>query len=111
MDMIDVNYNPTAWVPTMPQLEGPWAIARGTDLPIPSKWKAGIILASAGISAFHGTRRNGGSIFWGAVWFVLGAVFPVVTPVVAVAQDIGKCKNNCRYQPTVNLSGSRKRRR
>jgi hypothetical protein len=45
---------------------------------------------SAAASGFHGMRRNNGSIGWGIVWFLLGATFPILTPVVGVAQGFAK---------------------
>jgi len=52
-------------------------------------------LASVAASAYHGAKRNGGSIGWGLWWGFVGGVFPVVTPAIAAAQGFGKCKNNC----------------
>lgn len=43
-------------------------------------------LASAAFSGFHGVRRNHGSVGWGLWWFAVGGIFPVVTPVIALAQ-------------------------
>lgn len=44
---------------------------------------------SAAVSGYHGYKRND-SAEWGAAWFLLGAVFPVVTPTVAFAQGFGE---------------------
>ena len=60
------------------------------------KWDLGVVggvlaLASAAASGFHGYRRNQ-SIGYGLLWFVLGGIFPVVTPVIAIAQGFGKRK-------------------
>lgn len=107
---INTSYSPVAAGPTVEQLEGPWSVATGADLPFPAWAKLTLNVASAVLSGYHGTRRNGGSIFWGLVWFGLGAVFPVVTPVVATAQGFGRCQNNCRVGPTVSLTGARRRR-
>jgi hypothetical protein len=49
-------------------------------------------VASAAASGYHGIKRNNGSIGWGIGWFLLGGVFPVITPVVAVAQGFAKPK-------------------
>ncbi len=52
---------------------------------------AALVLASAAISAYHGYRRDRkpmSAIGWG----FMGALFPVITPVVAVAQGYGKRK-------------------
>jgi len=60
------------------------------------KWKAALpkingvlTVISAAACGFHGYRRNQ-SIFWSATWFVLGGIFPIITPVVALAQGFGK---------------------
>lgn len=45
---------------------------------------------SAGASAFHGYRRNRGSIGWALGWGFLGGLFPIVTPAIAFAQGFGK---------------------
>lgn len=109
MQMIDKSYLPTQLAPTVPQLRGPWEIARGQEL-IPSSWRTPIKFGSAAASAFHGVRRNGGSIFWGVWWFIMGAVFPTITPIVGAAQGFGRCKYNCRAPSTV-MNGARSRRR
>lgn len=54
--------------------------------------KAVAVLASAALSGFHGYRRNQ-SVPWGLAWFVAGGIFPIVTPVIAVAQGYGKRKS------------------
>lgn len=48
-------------------------------------------LVSAAASAFHGYRRNQ-SIGWAVWWFFMGSIFPVFTPVIAIAQGYGKRK-------------------
>jgi hypothetical protein len=56
----------------------------------PWKTVAGVAtIASAALSAAHGYRRNQ-SVGWGLWWFVMGTVFPIVTPTIAVAQGYGK---------------------
>lgn len=47
--------------------------------------------ASMGVSAYHGYKRNQ-SIGWALVWGFFGGVFPVIVPVIAVAQGFGKRK-------------------
>lgn len=53
------------------------------------------LLATAGtaISVYHGYKRNNGSIGWAAVWGIAGALVPVVTVPVAIAQGLGKRKS------------------
>lgn len=46
-------------------------------------------LLSAAASGYHGYKRNQ-SIGWGFVWFTLGGMFPIFTPVIAVAQGYAK---------------------
>lgn len=64
-------------------------LARETGRP---PWKlitSALTLASASLSAYHGVRRNQ-SISWGVWWFVMGALFPVITPTIALAQGFGR---------------------
>jgi hypothetical protein len=68
-----------------------WLEASGR---VRSHWPtiAGVLaMASASASAYHGYKRNA-SIGWALVWFGLGSIFPIVTPVIAVAQGYGKRK-------------------
>lgn len=48
--------------------------------------------ASVGVSAYHGYKRNNGSIGWGIGWGILGGLFPIITPAIAVAQGLGTRK-------------------
>jgi hypothetical protein len=48
-------------------------------------------LASTGISAYHGYKRNN-SIGWALWWGFMGSMFPIVTPAIAFAQGIDKPK-------------------
>ena len=50
-----------------------------------------LAIVSAAASAFHGYRRNR-SVGWAIAWFVMGGIFPVVTPVIALAQGYGQPK-------------------
>jgi len=47
--------------------------------------------ASMAASAYHGYKRNQ-SIGWAVAWGLLGGMFPVLVPVIAVAQGYGKPK-------------------
>lgn len=49
-----------------------------------------VVLASAGLSAYHGYKRNDDE--WGPAvgWGLLGFIFPVITPIVALAQGFGE---------------------
>lgn len=59
------------------------------EISFPAFWPA-IGIASAAASAYHGVKRNHGSVWWGIAWFGLGALFPIITPVIAVAQGYAK---------------------
>lgn len=47
-------------------------------------------LAGTALGAYHGYRRNRGSIGWAIGWGLLGGMFPVITVPVAFAQGYGK---------------------
>jgi hypothetical protein len=52
---------------------------------------AALSIASTGASAYHGYKRND-SVGWAIVWGLLGGLFPVITPAVALAQGFGEPK-------------------
>ena len=53
----------------------------------------GLLSTISGILSFyHGYKRNN-SVGWGLVWGLAGSVFPIVTPVVGLAQGFGKKKS------------------
>lgn len=65
-----------------------------------ARWKAAMskvagiaAIASAAASGYHGYKRNN-SIVWAGVWFGAGLLFPIFTPVVALAQGFGKRKEH-----------------
>jgi hypothetical protein len=76
-----------ASVTPAPSPEAPNTVKMPT---VSTAWK---ILATVGAAsaAYHGYRRNG-SIFWASVWSIGGALSPIFTNVVAVAQGYGKRK-------------------
>lgn len=48
---------------------------------------------SAAASAYHGYKRNARgphAVLWAISWGILGAVFPIVTPAVALVEGFGK---------------------
>lgn len=49
-----------------------------------------LVALSVGASAYHGYKRNHGSLGWGVAWGALGGLFPVITPAIALAQGFGK---------------------
>lgn len=54
-------------------------------------WTA-LALLSGGASAYHGYKRSRGSVGAAVGWGLLGGVFPVIVPAVALAQGFGKPK-------------------
>lgn len=46
--------------------------------------------ASMAASAYHGIKRNNGSIPYGIWWGLMGTMFPVITPTIAIAQGYAK---------------------
>lgn len=54
-------------------------------------WKL-LATASVGVSAYHGYKRHNGSIPWALGWGLLGGIFPVITPTIAIAQGLGTVK-------------------
>jgi hypothetical protein len=81
--------------PIDPSIRPSGFIARGTDGTIVIEDTTGLVLstlalASVSASAYHGFKRNGDSLGYGALWGGAAAVFPVITPAVAVAQGFGE---------------------
>jgi hypothetical protein len=52
----------------------------------------GLAVASSAACAYHGYKRNNGSVGWAIGWWLLGGLLPVVAPVIAVAQGYAKPK-------------------
>jgi len=48
-----------------------------------------ISTVSGTISAYHGYKRNE-SVGWALWWFLMGSMFPIITPTIALAQGFGK---------------------
>jgi hypothetical protein len=47
---------------------------------------------SAALSAYHGIKRNKGSLLWGALWFAGGYAMPLLVPIASLAQGYAKPK-------------------
>jgi hypothetical protein len=62
------------------------------DSVLDSPWvnKAGMALA-----AYHGVRRNNGSLLWGAIWALAGRLMPVATVAFSIAQGYAQKKQGC----------------
>ncbi len=50
-------------------------------------WSVAVI-ASTGLCAYHGFKRND-SVGWGVAWGILGSMFPVITVAIAAGQGFG----------------------
>lgn len=61
-----------------------------TDQAAVTPLAVGLSLAGAALGAWHFTKRHRGSAGWGFFGAVAGAMFPVVVPVIAVAQGFGE---------------------
>lgn len=48
-----------------------------------------VATASMAVSAYHGYKRNN-SIGWALWWGLMGSMFPIITPVIAVAEGYAK---------------------
>lgn len=51
---------------------------------------AAVSTASMALSAYHGLKRNRGSIGYAVWWGFMGAMFPVITPVIAFGQGFAE---------------------
>jgi hypothetical protein len=56
-------------------------------------WGA-LTAAAVAFSAYHGVRRNRGSVVYGLAWGLGAAVAPVVVPIVAVAQGYAEAADD-----------------
>ena len=58
----------------------------------PSPVVYAVSAAGMGLGAYHGYKRNNGSVGWAVVWALLGGAFPIITTAVAIAEGFGKPK-------------------
>ena len=69
------------------------AYGKGCDGCKPARLLYGALqTASVGVSAYHGYKRNNGSIGWAIGWALLGGLFPVIVPAIALGQGLGEEK-------------------
>lgn len=52
---------------------------------------SGLAVASVAASTYHGYKRND-SVGWAIWWGLMGGIFPIITPVIAIAEGFGKRK-------------------
>lgn len=65
---------------------------KAPSTPVRIAWGV-LATASFAASVYHGYKRNS-SVGWAIWWGVMGALFPVITPTIAVAQGFGKPKHS-----------------
>ncbi len=82
---------PAMWDPRGNALNEPARRSDAIDIGLGLLWAAASA-AGTGASAYHGYKRNE-SVGWGIWWAICGAVLPVVTVPIALAQGFGKRKN------------------
>lgn len=73
-----------------PDLRPPQQAMGATQDDLPA-WFYVVDTASMAASAYHGYKRNN-SIGWALWWGLMGAMFPIITPTIALAQGFGKRK-------------------
>jgi hypothetical protein len=56
-------------------------------------WKRVASGVGAALAVYHGYKRNHESLGWGIAWGALGALFPLITVPVALAQGFGEEKD------------------
>jgi hypothetical protein len=56
----------------------------------PSPVMSVVIAVSVVASTIHGYRRNEGSVGYALLWGAFGAMFPIVTPAIAIAEGFGE---------------------
>lgn len=74
------------------QLETRLFLKKPISTPVRIVWGV-LATASFAASVYHGYKRND-SVGWAIWWGVMGALFPVITPTIAVAQGFGKPKRS-----------------
>jgi len=81
--------------PDMEPTTGPIiALGQDTSAPVGGFFSRGpfwdaVSVASVAMSTYHGYKRND-SIGWALWWGLMGGLFPVITPVIAIAQGFGE---------------------
>lgn len=90
----DIDIMPKAGGPEVVSTVGDYISVGDTEpSPLARFVSPGGVLSMAGLAAgaYHGYKRNG-NVRWAVGWGVLGALFPLITGGVAVAQGFGKKK-------------------
>lgn len=75
---------------TVVDLAPPVGLYGASGYTLPPVWWL-LSTASMAASAYHGYKRND-SVGWAVGWGLLGGIFPIITPTIAVAQGFGKPK-------------------
>ena len=92
--------------PAAPTTPPPEAPAPTSESP---SWPSGLVatvygllsLAGTATSAYHGARRNHGSVWSAVVWGFFGGVAPLITVPVAAAQGFAKPREDSKPDPSM----------
>lgn len=80
--------DPVVSDPSLPRYRSPYVNADGSLNGVGVAVSL-VSTASMAASAYHGYRRND-SVGWALWWGLMGGMFPVIVPVIAVAQGFGE---------------------
>jgi hypothetical protein len=86
---VPLSMRPSPNVPLNPPVPSGVGTAAATGALIGTGVMGLLVLGSIGASAYHGYKRNN-STGWAVWWGLMGSLFPVITPAVAIAQGFGK---------------------
>ena len=75
---------------TPPEYGEPPSTINLNATPLGYAWTA-VAVASTAAGAYHGYKRNQ-SVGWAIAWALLGGIFPIIVPAIALAQGFGKRK-------------------
>jgi predicted secreted protein len=64
----------------------------GIEMPQLPEWYPYLSYAGMASGAYHGYKRNGGSVGWAIAWATLGSLAPFITIPVSLAQGYGKSR-------------------
>jgi hypothetical protein len=97
-NVVDMPFPPgmtqTTVQPVGPYMFGMAGLGEVEPVPMPMSTKiyGFLSLLSGAAMAYHGVKRNHGSIGWGIWWGFAGALFPIFVPILSVAQKPGFAK-------------------
>lgn len=66
------------------------AVSDGSGNPVLSVAYSLASIAGATTGAYHGYRRNNGSVGWAIGWFIFGGILPFLSVPISLAEGFGK---------------------